>query len=68
MITSKYTMPHSGKAIMIYTDNGSVTVNGLKLQNMKEKEPYLVQNGFKLDLKNVTVEMGDGGRGKMPIK
>lgn len=53
---------------MIYTDNGSVTVNGLKLQNMKEKEPYLVQNGFKLDLKNVTVEMGDGGRGKMPIK
>ena len=51
--TSKYTSQHSGKAIMVYTDNGSVSVNGLKLQNMKEKEPYLVQNGFKLDLKNV---------------
>lgn len=64
--TSKYTTQHSGKAIMTYTDNGSVTVNGLKLQNMKEKEPYLVQNGFWLDMKNVTVEIGDGSRRDTP--
>ena len=60
--TSRFTQQHTGKAIMTYTGNGSVSVNGMKLQNMTEQEPYLIQNGFQLDLQNVTVETGDGSR------
>ncbi len=48
--TSRFTMPHEGKAIMVYTNNGSATFNNLVMRNIEAADPFLVQQGFQLNL------------------
>ena len=46
--TSRFTIPHEGKAIMVYTNNGTVVFNNLTIRNIEAQDPFLVPSGFQL--------------------
>jgi hypothetical protein len=49
--TSKFAQPHDGAAIFTYTSNGSANFTNLKLKNIESTNPYIIQNGFNLNIK-----------------
>ena len=49
--TSRFSQPHDGTAIFVYTSNGSANFTNLTLKNIEASNPYLVQSGFNLNIK-----------------
>jgi len=49
--SSRFSTPHLGEAIFVFTGNGSATFQNLIMNNIEAPEKYLVQNGFNLIIK-----------------
>ncbi len=46
--TSRFSTPHLGEAIFVYTGNGSATFINLTTSNIEAPEKYLIMNGFNI--------------------